>query len=225
MPGVAGSGGFEALVAMVRELSDEPTPEPMPPVDLSAFGSRGSPMDQAGRGFGLAVQATDAAFYAVRMGAWRERQQLAQVWLADLDNQGPGGEFAELRARLEKLNGDRLEQATVMARRLTVISEGFRQIRVVIGRTRDRLVEVMGKARKRIEQVPPENVERQKALVSGVQHEAIIISEIGVKRINTQTRRVLDLDESTASVSVTEWLARHGLDVSSPPPDDLGPLR
>ncbi|PVA88031.1 hypothetical protein D2E98_25605 [Mycobacteroides abscessus] len=112
-----------------------------------------------------------------------------------------------------------------MARRLTVISEGFRQIRVVIGRTRDRLVEVMGKARKRIEQVPPENVERQKALVSGVQHEAIIISEIGVKRINTQTRRVLDLDESTASVSVTEWLARHGLDVSSPPPDDLGPLR
>ncbi len=181
-------------------------------------------MDQAGRGFGLAVQATDAAFYAVRTEAWRERQQLARVWLADLDRQGPGGQFAELRARLEKVNGDRFAQATVMARRLAVISEGFRQVRVVIGRTTGRLVEVMDKARKRIEQVPPENVERQKALVSGVQHELIIISEIGVKRINTQTRRVLDLDESTASVSVTEWLARHGLDVSSPPPDDLGSL-
>lgn len=98
-----------------------------------------------------------------------------------------------------------------------VIGEGHRQIGAVIDRARQRIVEILDKARKRIGEVPPENVQRQKALVLAVQHEISNISEIGVKRINTQTRRVLDMDENTSPISVAEWLSRHGIDASQPP--------
>lgn len=179
-------------------------------------------MDRAGFGFGFAVEAVGAADYALRLGDWEERQRQARVWRDLLSSEEVPGEVgssvlagvgAEL-LRLRECGAERLENS---ARTMRVVGQGHRRVADVIEQARGRLTDVMVKGRRRIGQVPPENAARQHALVLGVQREMIVISEVGVKRINTQTRRVLDCGESTASVSVDQWLAMHGLDVSSPP--------
>jgi len=216
----------DELAELLQQLLDEPRPAPPPPVDMSIFGLDRSPMDWAGRGFGLAVEAVSSADYALRTRDWEDRQQKAWAWSERVSDQRAQVEVApltvavihaEVSALLEHRSRRERESALMMG----VVGKGHRQIGAVIDRTRQRLVEVLDKARKRIGEVPPENVQRQQALVLAVQHEIRNISEIGVKRINTQTRRVLDMDESTSQISVAEWLNRHGIDASQPPVREL----
>ncbi|GLE59470.1 hypothetical protein NJBCHELONAE_47830 [Mycobacteroides chelonae] len=217
-----GGGLCGELVEQIRELLDEPEPVAPPSVDMSVFGDGRSAMDRAGFGFGFAVQAVSAADYGLRLGDWEERQRVARGLL---DVLGVGEfidvvgspELAEVGAQLRRLRECGAERLRHSARTMRIVGQGHRRVADVIEQARGRLTDVMVKGRGRIGQVPPEDVERQHALVAGVQREMIIVSEVGVKRINTLTRRVLDCGEDTASVSVATWLVMHGLDVSSPP--------
>lgn len=212
---------YEELRQKVQQRLDERPPQefPLSSAALDAFGAAGAAMDHAGRGFGLAVQALRRADYATQLQQWGERQRLARQWLTELQQAGPGGNFTDLRACIDEVGWDSLKQALVIGRRSNVTVEAYQQIRAVIDRATERLAEVTDSTRARAEQMPPDESEQRRVLAQQAHHEMTNIRRVGVQRINTQTRRVLDLLDSTATVTVDEWLARHGLDASLPPPE------
>ena len=71
--------------------------------------------------------------------------------------------------------------------------------------------EIAAEAETRIGQLSREDAVVRDQIVAAGRSDITVVSKTACEPINAQTRRVLDLDDRTDTVSVSEFLASHGL--------------
>ncbi|MUM18827.1 hypothetical protein BI330_19480 [Mycobacterium sp. CBMA 623] len=95
------------------------------------------------------------------------------------------------------------------------LAHGITTVEQIRGRARSRLRELGATATRTAQFLAQCSVDHPSDIDAAVnvalRHEETIVGDTAVRQINAQTRAVLDLDETTAAVSVHDWLTRHGL--------------
>lgn len=121
---------------------------------------------------------------------------------------------AEVMLLLERASRCRHESAEKHG----VIAACHARVRDIIGRTDERMKEVAVETEARMARLPTdarlalrEDVAALAAIEASLHDQFAAVIATAVQKINAQTRRVLDLDQHTAGVSVKEWLCGHDL--------------
>lgn len=104
------------------------------------------------------------------------------------------------------------------ARKHRELADGFNRIATIIDRSRERMTEIANRATPEIEKLADGDTGGRNKLIKAARREVNTVSKTAVGQVNTQTRRVLDLDENTAAYTVAEWLEMHGIDTNQPEP-------
>ncbi|WP_157897102.1 hypothetical protein [Mycobacteroides salmoniphilum] len=227
---------IDRVIEMLRQLLDEPPPTKYEPDWAALSGGEGNPIGQAISGFLKALRTVNDTDYQVAHLDWQERQRRANGWVDYLEphvvlgtkplrvliRSGGRIEFVEdivrspkwdeMAAELPELLAWGAGRLAESARKHRVFGEGLAGIGTIIKRSKERMTEIAGQVDHAIEK----DAEGRDKAISAGRLQVTTISQTTVGRVSTQTRRVLDLDESTAAISVSEWLEMHGLDTDQP---------
>jgi hypothetical protein len=171
-----------ALPSLVDSSMPESAPSQRPARPASPAVDTSTPVGRAVAGFYLAFEAVDDSD-RIREAADRLGRQHAP----ESDSRQKYLALAHGVANVEKIR--RHAQRTL------------REIATTATRTAERLTEDSADL--------PSDI--SDAIDAAVRRESIAVCERAVHMINEQTRVVLDLDEVTATITVDDWLASHGL--------------
>jgi hypothetical protein len=192
-----------------------------------------SPVGRAARGWDVAVKHVMESDDTQLMADWQRRQQMLRGWLDHLKCEEPGDTAAAIAARIAR--GDDVDLGAALfaplwnemlteveeaqawatkryaesARKAQVIQEGYRQLADIEQRCTERMTEIVDAVDDRIEQLSAADDAGRRQLIDNGRRDVAVVSDTAVKRIHVQIRRILDLDENTAAVTVDDWLARH----------------
>ena len=186
-----------------------------------------SPIDQACAAFARAVDRVAESADRVVAEDWQQRRRNLAQWLQILRDdplqESPPfeaifkGDVALSDVIDDVIVGPRwrecLDQLAVQqqwaavvagetARKVAVFAECVGRVSEIIGRAKQRMRDIVLLAEPRIEAAPDE----RESIIRSAQGEVAIVSDTAVAQIHTQIRRVLDLDETTAAVSLSDWL-------------------
>ncbi|WP_146190919.1 hypothetical protein [Mycobacteroides abscessus] len=234
----------DVLIGMARQLLDDPMPKKVAQ-DWAALGADDgkSPIDRAISGFMKAARRVDDSDYEVARMDWEERQRRIRGWIDYLEaHRAPdaeslaqkilaGGEidfsadiigspkWDEMMTEFQELMAWCARRSTESARKHRELADGFERIATIIERSKERMTEIAHRATPEIEKLADGgDTEGRDRLIKAARREVNTVSKTAVGQVNTQTRRVLDLDENTAAYTVTEWLEMHEIDTSHPEP-------
>lgn len=225
------------LITVVDALLNEPRPAPFEPYKVpdGAF-----PLAHATTGLYLAANAIAEADYHRAVSDWQKRQQILQKWRKRLESRPvPHTRLVTMditrgtQPTLKRRRGLDTDQYETMlttlelifrwpqlrdaerARKHRSLADRFSSVSTIFRRCEQRTHEILQHAKNRIEALEPSDHAGRTQIVASAHYDLATTSETAIGRINTQTRRILDLDETTASISVKEWLRDHGLLVST----------
>jgi hypothetical protein len=178
-----------------------------------------SPVGVAARAFQLAVRAVAENDFDDVFTRWRRLRFMLKgqhsYWSKPHNQSGAcQSDLTDLRNVFES---DRLDVYLASEAKWRAIEAGIRQLEVIVERFAGRLVEteyalIEDQA---VDHELPEDVSRElqdrlRQRETGAGPDPV--RDTAVQRINTQTRRILDLDDQLKSFTVAEWRSRHGLD-------------
>lgn len=187
---------------LLEYVPQRPPRPPSPPVDSS------TPIGRAIAGFYLAVEAVDESDRIREAADWLEQQNTLLEWRRNLvDTTTPEPSADSARAAGEESR-----------RKYTAIAHGITQVETVRHRARTMLREITATARRAGESLErsctgSHTTDISTAMSAAIRREAIVVAETAVRQINHQTRLVLDLDPTTATIAVEDWQASHGLSI------------
>lgn len=221
------------LIPLVEKLLAE-APNTMRLLELSKglpVSRRGgsSPIDQACAAFARAVDRVAESADRVVAEDWQQRRRNLAQWLQVLRDNPPQesppfeaifkGDVAlsdviddvivgpRWRECLDQL-ADQQQWAAVIARetarKVEVFADSTGRVGQIIGRAKQRMRDIVLLAEPRIEAADPDE---RGSIIRSARDEVAIVSDTAVAQIHTQVRRVLDLDETTAAISLSDWLA------------------
>ncbi|MGH3726284.1 MAG: hypothetical protein ACRDUS_19425 [Mycobacterium sp.] len=201
-----------ALPALVDSLLLESAPPrpprpPSPPVDSS------TPIGRAIAGFYLAIEAVDESDRTREVADWWDRQNALLEWRRKVVDTS-ASEQEGLRQLIEH-SGRVAPYAKESRRKYIAIAHGITHVETVRRHARSKLGEIAATATRtrelleRCEESRPADINA--AVHVAIRREVIAVTEAAVRQINDQTRLVLNLDRTTATTAVEDWLARHDL--------------
>ncbi|RFD25709.1 hypothetical protein MUBE_07735 [Mycobacterium uberis] len=225
------------LITVVDALLNEPRPAPFEPYQVP---DGSFPLAHATTGLYLAANAIAEADYARAVLDWQKRQQILQRWRKRLQSHPVSHTrlvamemTRDTRPTLKKRCGLDTDQYETMlttlelifrwpqlrdaerARKHRSLADRFFSVSTIFRRCEQRTHEILQHAKIRIEALDPSDHAGRNQIIASAHRDLETTSETAIGRINTQTRRILDLDESTAGISVKQWLHDHGLVIST----------
>ncbi len=222
------------LIGLVQNfLAEEPpTPIKFPAVDAAGH----TPIEQAVAGLCAAVNAVSEADHVVQLADWEKRQQTSRKWLEHLEAHpipdsatasaeiesgamdvqtalfGTNRRWHDALTEIEEMTAWAAERHTESARKMTALGDVGSRVIGIRRRGDERVQQILHSSERKIRKLDPGNDAEREQIFEAARQEVIAVSAVAVRRTNALTRKVLDLDENTAGISVQEWLDRHGLD-------------
>jgi hypothetical protein len=114
----------------------------------------------------------------------------------------------EMLTEIEEAQASAMHRYAESARKAQAMGEGYRQLGEIGKYCRERMTEIVDAVEDRLGQLRDDDTGRRQLIAQG-HRDAAVVSSTAVNRIHVQIRRILDLDENTAAVTVDDWLARH----------------
>lgn len=233
----------DALIAITRKLLDDPRPNKVEHDWTALGGDDGhSPIDRAISGFLQAARRVNDSDFEIAVMDWQERQRRIHGWIDFMQaHRAPDAEtlaqkilagdpidfsagivgsqkWHEMMTDLHELMAWGERRWAESARKHRELADGFNRIATVIDRSRGRMTEIAHRATPEIEKLAEGDTAGRDKLIKAARREVNTVSKTAVSQVNTQTRRMLYLDENTAVYTVTEWLEMHEIDTSHPEP-------
>lgn len=210
------------LTTILQGLLREPEPALKPATTRpgAAFGDKDR-VARAAEGFYAAVRAVNESDHAAMLRDWNERQAAFTRWVTRLSTSGEadptehvagaaGAEsiFAEMRI-LTLWQARRSEES---ARKTQTITQCCTAVESIAAATTAKLQAARAGAQIQLAAATAGTDTASSRAQAAVQANLRSIRESAVERINALTRRVLDLDEYTAAVTIQQWWTRCGID-------------
>lgn len=226
----------DSFITTVAVILNEPRPLPRPPKQFRNWGT--SPVGQALMTFDLAAEFVLIADHAAAVADWKHRQQRLASWQETLNAEQAPMTLDELAAAIAArgdVDRDQLDRAMFGTRQgeaflddLTeilvsaerrheesrhkhqVLEACSKRVATILRRCEERRAEIATATAARCEQLAAahDTAGGEAALASG-HAELMVVFATTAEHLNSQTRRLLDLDRLTAAVTVTEFWARH----------------
>lgn len=210
------------LTTILQGLLREPEPVFRPAMnDRSSHCADKDRVTRATEGFCAAVRVVNESDHAAVLRDWNERQAAFTGWVTQLSaSDQPAssdlvagavaveGIFAEMRV-LTLWQARRSDES---ARKAQTIAQCCTAVQSIAAATAAKL-QAAGASTQR--QLAAANAGSDTAVIraqASTQASMRSIRESAVERINALTRRVLDLDEYTAPVTIQQWWTRCGID-------------
>lgn len=205
------------LQGLLRE--PEPVLKPARTLPGAAFRDKDR-VTRAAEGFYAAVRAVNESDHAAMLHDWNERQAAFTRWVTRLSvADGPAQPehvdgttsaeniFAEMRI-LTLWQARRTEES---ARKTQITAQCCTAVESIAAATAAKLQAARAGAQIQLASATGTDTASSRAQAA-VQANLRSIRESAVERINALTRRVLDLDEYTAPVTIQQWWTRCGID-------------
>ncbi|WP_457226647.1 hypothetical protein [Mycobacteroides abscessus] len=233
----------DELIAITRKLLGDPRPNKVEHDWAALGGDDGhSPIDRAISGFLQAARRVNDSDFEIAFMDWEERQRRIHGWIDYLEAHrasdaetlaqkilaGNPIDFSadiigspkwdEMMTEFQELMAWCARRSTESARKHRELADGFERIATIIERSKERMTEIAHRATPEIEKLAEGDTAGRDRLIKAARREVNTVSKTAVSQVNTQTRRMLDLDENTAVYTVTEWLEMHEIDTSHPEP-------
>lgn len=206
------------LQGLLRE--PEPVLKPARTLPGAAFGDKDR-VTRAAEGFYAAVRAVNESDHAAMLRDWNERQAAFTRWVTRLSASDEPAQpehvagttsaeniFAEMRI-LTLWQARRSEES---ARKTQIIAQCCTAAESIAAATAAKLQAARAGAQIQLASAPAGTDTASSRAQAAVQANLRSIRESAVERINALTRRVLDLDEYTAPVTIQQWWTRCGID-------------
>lgn len=230
---IEGPSAAANLANTVASLMTEACPRPRPPRRLKNRGS--SPIGHALMTFDLALEFVTAADHAARVADWKQWQRRLKSWHETLSAEPATMTIDELAAAAvlagsvdrdeldavlagtrywEALLDDVAEMLHDRERRLgesehiyRVVAAACERVTSIIERCDERRAEISAAMEAHLRRISPEDTSARRSVIASSRSDLIVVSETSCAQLNTQTRRVLDLDQRTAAMSVAHFWA------------------
>jgi hypothetical protein len=217
----------------VALLLTEPPPRSRPPQRLKNRGT--SPIDQALMAFDVAVEFVTAADHFATVADWKQRQWRLKSWQETLSAEAAPPTLDELAAaavaagRLDRdevdtvLTGTRYwealldDLAEILARRSRrfgqtehmhrVVGAGCQRVATILKRCAERRAETSAAVEAQLSRISPKDTRARQSVIAKGRSDLMVVGDTTCEHVNAQTRRVLDLDERTAAMSVAHFWA------------------
>ena len=224
------------LIKIVDALLAEARPARAALLEIPAPGR--TPVEQAFTGLSLAINKVIEADHVVQLADWETRQGKLLDWREHLRAhpiphpdtvqaeaaRGVEIDFStallgtnrwyETLTELEELSSWAERRHDESSRKLKTIGDASRTATGVVRRGDERVKEIARSTTRKLQALDQDDDRSRHRIIAEGQRDVATVAEVAIRRINHETRRVLDSDENTAAISVEEWLDRHGLDAS-----------
>lgn len=196
------------LLSLVDSMLIESTPPPRPPRPPAPAVDSSTSVGRAVAGFYLAFEAIDESDRAREAAAWQDRQNRILEWRSRINTP------EDLRQLIENI-GPAISRGAESRRKYLALATAIATVEKVRRDARRDLRAVAATAVRTAQLLTSCATAHTSDIVAAtdaaLRRETLTINGAAARKINGQTKLVLDLDEITATTAVEDWLARHGL--------------
>ncbi|MCX8557821.1 hypothetical protein OS121_22480 [Mycolicibacterium mucogenicum] len=221
-----------SMVELLRTLAAEPEPPVMPVPEAPDLDQRWA-AERAQTAFEWALRAAIAADNAASLDRWSSRREQLRSWMVDLGAAAPidieavdwsgdksvdeltaalHGVASTMLSELEAFYRDGGRSAEARRDKVHQLGAAFDQVGVIIGRLQRRRNELLAEAELRIGELADGDYAALEVVNRESYERLSAASATAARHIDTHTRRVLDVDDGTAALTVTQWYERCGVD-------------
>jgi hypothetical protein len=184
---------------------DQLLSEPEPRCEHPPRNRRDSPLGRALTVFDLARDLVMEVNHAEALAGWEERQARLRGWQDDLSAGVIVGAPREaLWAHVESLRVRGAAQWKQTATMHEELAAACRRVRAIVDDCRDRQSAIRVATETRCRQIPKEGTAGQRRLLAAARDDLVANQRATCEQIATETRRVLDIHERTAEISLAE---------------------
>jgi hypothetical protein len=189
------------LAAALDQLLSEPRPR----CEHPRRGRRDSPLGRALTVFDLARDLVMEVNHAEAMAGWEERQARLRGWQRHLSAGAIVGAAREaLWADVESLRAHGAAQWKRTATMHEELAAACRRVRAIVDGCRERQSAIRVATETRCRQIPMEETAGQRRLLAAARDDLVANQRATCEQIAAETRRVLDIHERTAAISLAE---------------------
>jgi len=220
------------MLVLLRKLVAEPEPPMMPVPEVPDLDQRWA-AERAQTVFEGALRTAISADNAAALRHWQGRREQLRSWMIDMGSGAPvdvgavdwsdGKSVEELAAalhgtgwtvlsELETFYQDGGRTAEARKDKIHVLGVSFDQVGVIIRRLHRRRDELVAQAELRVGDLPDGDYAALDVLNREAFERLSAVSATAARHIDTHTRRVLDVNEGTAALTVEQWYERCGVD-------------